>query len=795
MNEAELEDVFVDASMDYDVDDDDDACESDISDDDCFDDQWEDDYELGSETIDEDTEPLYPGAAITLGTFMLLLAVFCTKHSIIGDGVQQLLQIISLVLPNEHKLCTTLYAYKKYFKNLKNPLVYHYYCKHCMANIEDLTKDKCDNNFCQQPFDKTDKTYFLEMPIINQLKNMFSVDGFFESLQHRFKRTTARGTYADIYDGILHKNLSKDDGPLNSPNNISFTFNTDGAPVFKSSNVSIWPIYLVVNELPYRLRMKKENMILASLWFGSKKPSMSTFLKPFLKSMKELSNGVECHAPTIGKFICKGFLLCGTTDLPARSMICNCMQYNGAFSCWKCMQEGKTAKVGKGHTRVFPFNDDDPKGPQRSHDSVKEDAKAFIQAKIEGSRVKSIRGIKGPSWLMLIPRFTMVHGISIDYMHGVLLGVQKLLLRLWFKPEFSKERFSFSKSVSVVDKKLLSITPTLDITRLPRKIESDLKHWKASEYRSFLLYYGAIVLKSILDQQRFCHYLLLVNAMHILLKCGSREEDLEEAESMLINFCKHFAELYSECYLTLNVHQLVHLADSVRYLGPLYTHSCFSFEDKNGIVLKMIKGTQGIDNQIITGVSFLQKLPELRQKCIIKGSREEKLYNSIDAPYILKRNLEIAPGIFVLGAIKNKQKLKEDEFQSMVTYLEEMPTTDEYSCFNRIEIKSMVIYGINYKRMSKRDNSGICYTFENKTEFGRVRSFLILKNKEGESTYLAITEILSCINFNANSGIIAVKSTSLVRMVPIQEIKCTCMFVKERTRNYVCLFPNTLESD
>lgn len=45
-------------------------------------------------------------------------------------------------------------------------------------------------------------------------------------------------------------------------------------------------------------------------------------------------------------------------------------------------------------------------------------------------------------------------------------------------------------------------------------------------------------------------------------------------------FCRQFANLYDECYMTLNVHQLVHLSDSVRILGPLYTHSCFPFEDK-----------------------------------------------------------------------------------------------------------------------------------------------------------------------------------------------------------------------
>lgn len=197
-------------------------------------------------------------------------------------------------------------------------------------------------------------------------------------------------------------------------------------------------------------------------------------------------------------------------------------------------------------------------------------------------------------------------------MHGVLLGVQKLLLELWFLPKFGKENFNFQDKQELVDKRLLGIKPTLNITRLPRSI-LDLKYWKASEYRSFLLYFGGPVLHDILDKDRFRHYLLLVNSMHILLKFGSTHNDINRAEEMLTKFCELFADLYDVRFMRLNVHQLLHLPDSVRTLGPLYTHSCFSFEDKNGVLLKMIRGTQNIDNQIVTGVSFIQKLPELKE--------------------------------------------------------------------------------------------------------------------------------------------------------------------------------------
>lgn len=750
-----------------------------------FDDVTEGDDLNDSE--DQDHQPVFPGASISIGTFMLLLAVFCTKHNITGDGIQQLLSIISLVLPSEHILCTSLHAYKQFFRKLRNPLVHHHYCQQCLGAIEN--QEICPNEFCRAPV-KKESNYFLEIPVINQLSNLFSQEGFYESLQERFTRNVGDGVYEDIYDGKLYKSYLENDGPLNYSENISFTFNTDGASVFKSSNVSIWPIYLVINELPYTLRMMKENMILAALWFGNQKPSMATFLKPFVDSMKILANGIKCFALCRGEFLCKAFVLCGTADLPARSLLCNSNQFNGAYSCWKCLQEGKTAKVGKGHTRVFPFVPESPQGPPRTSKSMIEDSKRAVQEK------KTINGIKGPSWLMILPKFNIVHGICIDYMHGVALGTQKLMLRLWFSPDFAQKKFSVCHLVCAVDAKLKLVHPTLDISRLPRSISSELKYWKASEFRSFLLFYGAVVLKGVLDSQRFSHYLLLVNDMHILLKCGSTEEDLSYAEQLLLNFYENFSELYEECYMTLNLHQLLHLADSVRYLGPLYTSSCFSFENNNGFLLKMIRGTQSIDKQITTGISFIQKLPELRQKCIKKGSKEEELYDLISSPYYLKRSSKISYGVYVLGGIKNRL-LSDQELRAVSSYYGEAPTQDTFPSFNRIEIRKMIVYGLDYKRMTKRDNSTISFLDEDGIQFGRVRCFLQL-SKNDEDKCAAMVEILQCNNFNTKVCVLSVKITNKLKVISIENIQSSCMFTsldKSKKVGYVCFFPNKLESD
>ena len=61
--------------------------------------------------------------------------------------------------------------------------------------------------------------------------------------QHRTK-------ICDIIDGSSYKEHCKPGGFLHNPNNFSLVFNTDGVPIFKSSSVGVWPIYLAINELP-----------------------------------------------------------------------------------------------------------------------------------------------------------------------------------------------------------------------------------------------------------------------------------------------------------------------------------------------------------------------------------------------------------------------------------------------------------------------------------------------------------------------------------------------------------------
>ncbi len=67
---------------------------------------------------------------------------------------------------------------------------------------------------------------------------------------HRHK---CSGKFQDIYDGAVYQEMVEN-GFLAVETNISFILNTDGIPVFRSSSFSFWPIWLLVNELPYQMR-------------------------------------------------------------------------------------------------------------------------------------------------------------------------------------------------------------------------------------------------------------------------------------------------------------------------------------------------------------------------------------------------------------------------------------------------------------------------------------------------------------------------------------------------------------
>lgn len=75
-------------------------------------------------------------------------------------------------------------------------------------------------------------------------------------------------------------------------------------------------------------------------------------------------------------------------------------------------------------------------------------------------------------------------------------------------------------------------------------------------------------------------------------------EAITSAEVCLAKFVIQVEELYGLKCCSFNVHQLVHLAHSVRHCGPLWSTAAFMFESNNHSLNKMFHGTQLISKKI-----------------------------------------------------------------------------------------------------------------------------------------------------------------------------------------------------
>lgn len=391
--------------------------------------------------------------------------------------------------------------------------------------------------------------------------------------------------YEDVYDGTEYKQIER------SRFDLSMLWNCDGLPIFKSSTFQLWPIQCIILELPPRLRNKFS--IISGLWFGYKKPIMDVFFKPFVESCCNLFNiGFHwIHPVTNTNIVSRVFTLVSSCDAVARCSIQNMVQFNSFFGCGLCEQKAETVAKGNGTVGAFPFCN--PSAKLRSDPEIARQAQIALDSGIPE------KGVKGPSVTACIPMFSVARSFVPDYMHSVLLGVVRTMLNLWVDSSNHQSQWYIGTRTKEIDRRLLSIRPINEITRTPRSL-STRKHWKASEYRTWLLWYSLPVLNGILPVPYFQHYMLLTISVYLLVSSSVSKRTVQLVSHLLNSFVEDIEILYGKEHCSFNMHQLLHLALSVQRWGPLWAHSTFPFESNNQLFKKMIHGTQAAQLQVCT---------------------------------------------------------------------------------------------------------------------------------------------------------------------------------------------------
>lgn len=346
---------------------------------------------------------------------------------------------------------------------------------------------------------------------------------------------------------------------LDSSNPIELAIGIDGLPLSESSTSALWPILGSV--IPHNF------VFLIGAYHGYSKPdNADTFLRSFVTEAVDLiENGLHFNDKSY-KIVIKQ-IIC---DAPAKSFILNVKGHTGYSSCTKCTVEGEYRK-----NRVCFA---DINAPKRTDD----DFRSHIDEDYH----------LGSTILEEIPELKIPDNVPTDPMHLTYHGVTKKIL-VSLKSGELRVRLADAQVEMISERLESEIKPCipLEFARKPRALKH-LKHWKATEFRQFLLYTGPIAFRNIISNDLYTNFLTLHVAVRILSCPLYSKKLLNYAQELLNHFVISFNILYGEHQVSHNIHGLIHLPDDVSKFGPLDTFSAFKFENFMRVLKSLLRKSE-----------------------------------------------------------------------------------------------------------------------------------------------------------------------------------------------------------
>ena len=365
-----------------------------------------------------------------------------------------------------------------------------------------------------------------------------------------------------VYFGLangLTKQLSHANVPFQS-DTLKLFINIDGVPVYKSSNLQMWPILCAVEHSP---------PFVVALFCGTKKPNdVEVYLHDFLREVEILVHDGFLYDDKNYHILLSAFVC----DAPARSFLKCIKGHGGYYACERCEIRG-------GYVSCVVLHNSDQPHTLRTDDQFADQAYRDHQ--------------QGRTPLLDVG-FPCVTGFPLDYMHLVCLGVMKRMIYFWRGGPNNRSKSTISNgNLREISTNLLKCNGKMpsEFARQPRCI-FEYERWKPTEFRQFLLYTGPVVLKDVLSSQMYNHFLTLSVAMSIMLNGDSEKRNtyLGYAKQLMTYFVNKSVSLYGINFPVYNVHNLIHLSDDVQHFNcSLNDISAFKFENFLRTLKKMIR--------------------------------------------------------------------------------------------------------------------------------------------------------------------------------------------------------------
>lgn len=689
----------------------------------------------------------------TKGELFLMLLKFSLTSSLTLTNMTNLFKLFNFqflepVLPDSHYM----------LNNLLNPeggTEFHAVCPHCSAYIGKFEEVKCVKNcrVCGGQLDLLNACNVSYFVIINPARQISHLLNIYENHYDYVmkERNYNVDKITDVHDGNAYRKF-RESLPVEAKNNyVSSILNTDGTRKFECSDCSLWPIFLMLNELPIEARTK--NLITCGLWFAKKKPDMNAFLNPFLDVVDELrKEGISCKIKGETRLI-KLYIPESCVDAVARAPMQGIHQFNGECGCSWCLHRGQFAE---GAWR-YPLED---------QPSKLRDAETTMNAMLTATPERHIDGVIGPTPLATLEEHDIVFGVLPDYLHCGPQGVIKQFI----------EYYATTMDAEEVDSIMMSITASHQMAHLTRPFSSRA-NWSARDRENFALYYSIPIFSRKLSKEWFHHWLLLVESLYILLQESIDVAELDRADEMLHEFVGKAQGYFGIKAMKYNVHQMLHIGRSVLDWGPLWAHSTFAFEAGNHYILRATKCARGVTQQIVRYVNLQHNISLVQERVYPRASNAIKFYCD-DVLADRAQNVYQINGRTYFG-------------RGYMGYgiLQDLNLPDTSMLYAKM-VKDSCLYQTSMKK-NKRSNDSAAQLTDSR--FIRILCFIVDSQTKQEITVCNLLHTHASFGnkYKVFQTVDAIEETNTI--IPTGSIKTICNFMNVFETMYVCPPPNLVK--
>lgn len=367
------------------------------------------------------------------------------------------------------------------------------------------------------------------------------------------------GNYEFVYFSIKRGLEMMMNTKIYRSSRIKAQMSIDGLPLYKGS---LYEFYVISCKVVYDPDIFRAFPV--AIHYGQGKPQdTEIFFADFVNELTELmADGLTIDGRhfdfSVHCYIC---------DTPARAFSKFIKGHTGFYCCERCDVKGERVN----YTTVFPTE-----GNSRSDSSFR--SRVQPEHHVGTSPLENVR-----------PKINMVKDFVLDFMHLCCIGIMKSLLTFWLDPDRGtrlgiKNRRCLSNRME----NLRNQVPR-EFQRRPRSTKT-WKHWKATEFRFFLIYGGPLVMKGLLSKIFYMHFLLFHVGCRILCmqKLATKLNDV--AKLLFHRFFHLTKKLYGKKSQTINFHNLMHLCDDVLNKScTLMKMTAFPFENLLGLIKRMLR--------------------------------------------------------------------------------------------------------------------------------------------------------------------------------------------------------------